>query len=791
MKRIAVSALLVSLFVILSAPFATTVYGEMPSTTVLSQRTLAPYGMTRAWFDQAQVGGISGQILNVLLDRGTLFVQSDQGALTAIDAETGERLWAVQVGEFGRLVQQPSANSRVVAMVNGMVLYVLNRHTGEVLWMRRIDEAVGAGCELSEEYVFVPTVNAMMYAFKIEQEPLQLPSNLNPDQEEVFERNSYRLMQEPSPPLATQGVGRCFVQPVVARHGLGVDVITWVTDRGYMYMGYIDQSREEALALRYRVGVAPKTVYYDRRHFVGQEMPSSAEINVRPTYRQTNPEEPASESYVYVASTNGVVFAVNDRTGKVVWEFTTGKHINQRLAVIGDQVFVPVQEGGMHCIDALKGEEIWFAPNVKKFVAMSNHRLYVLDMRMRLAALSLQSGARYDTFLDAAGYKDVLFNLDTDRIYLTTTTGLVQCLREVELDTPIVHRYGIEDYVAEEALAEEPVDPLIPNVPPVNPQPPTGTDPFAPQPPTGTDPFAPQPPTGTDPFAPQPPTGTDPFAPQPPTGTDPFAPQPPTGTDPFAPQPPTGTDPFAPQPPTGTDPLAPQPPTGTDPLAPQPPTGTDPFAPQPPTGTDPFAPQPPTGTDPFAPQPPTGTDPFAPQPPTGTDPFAPQPPTGTDPFGGPATPEPAPATGESPFGGTDPFGGPSAPAPAPATGESPFGGTDPFGGPSTPAPAPTTGESPFGGADPFGGPSTPEPTEPATGEGAPAPAPVPADNPFSSGAPNPFGGEIIPDVVPPATGEEGEEPVPPVDTDPFAEGGTPPSNEGSPLNQFSGTPDFF
>jgi hypothetical protein len=74
-----------------------------------------------------------------------------------------------------------------------------------------------------------------------------------------------------------------------------------------------------------------------------------------------------------------------------------------------------------------------------QFVAMSKRRVYVVDDLERLVVLNLETGARLDA-LSILGHGLRLINSETDRIYLASETGLVQCLHEVELTAPIQHQ---------------------------------------------------------------------------------------------------------------------------------------------------------------------------------------------------------------------------------------------------------------------------------------------------------------------------------------------------------------
>ena len=62
-------------------------------------------------------------------------------------------------------------------------------------------------------------------------------------------------------------------------------------------------------------------------------------------------------------------------------------------------------------------------------------------MSGQLAVLDAASGARLGA-MPIPGLELQIVNADSDRIYLGTTTGLIQCLREVQQTKPLEHVAG-------------------------------------------------------------------------------------------------------------------------------------------------------------------------------------------------------------------------------------------------------------------------------------------------------------------------------------------------------------
>lgn len=162
------------------------------------------------------------------------------------------------------------------------------------------------------------------------------------------------------------------------------------------------------------------------------------EIAARPTYLPPNPEVPGDSGMIYAASRDGFVHAIQENTGESFWQFSAGEPLLQPAVVIEEDVYVATQPGGMYCLDAKTGSEKWWAPQIKQFIAASKERIYVADKIDRILVLHGKTGARLDT-LPAPDLPIKLINSDTDRLYLATESGLIQCLHELEHPEPLRH----------------------------------------------------------------------------------------------------------------------------------------------------------------------------------------------------------------------------------------------------------------------------------------------------------------------------------------------------------------
>jgi len=402
--------------------------GAAVRSQIIPVPTARRHGLERPWFTQVQLDRSRARISSILLHGGVLYVQTTRAMVHAIDGETGATLWAREVGRPDHPSMTPGACDDWLAVVNGSRLYVCNRYNGDLLFEIQVGGAPGAGPAVSEKRAYVPMVNGLVIAYRLESltnPALELGKiNENPTLEEqaVLEekrREKLLIRQEFIPPLSCQSIGRTLVQPLVTRQNPGEEYVAWPTDRGHLNVGYIDRNSETSFWVKYR-------------------LETDMEISARPTYRPANVNDPNDFGIIYAASRDGFAYGIDERNGQTVWRFSTGEPLVQPPVVIEDNVFLPTQPGGMYCLDATTGREKWWTPQIEQFISASKQRVYALDKVGRTLVLNIDTGARLDT-LPFPPLPIKLINDQTDRIYLANHTGLVQCLHEVELTEPIRH----------------------------------------------------------------------------------------------------------------------------------------------------------------------------------------------------------------------------------------------------------------------------------------------------------------------------------------------------------------
>src|SRR4051794_25344371 len=361
---------------IVCALLSTALFAATASMThrMVGEEEATRLGLTRAWFTQVRVDSGRNHVERAVLNGDRLTVLTSAGIVQEINALTGQTYWVAPIGKANYPSLGPTGNEKYVAIVNGSTLYVLDRADGKPILVRSVGGAPGATPALAAKYVFIPLVSGRLEAYPIEGKKLT--------------------------PWYYQSFGRAMVPPLITPES-----VVWTTDAGYLYVG---NSNEPSMRFRLETG---------------------SDIVAQPGYRKP---------YVYLASMNGNLFAMNELTGSRLWKYSAGFPIMRAPAAVGDRVFVTSSEPALHCVDATSGNGIWESPHVVQFAAISKDHVYGVDDLEAFVVLNAANGA---TLARIASDQPIhtLVNDQTDRVYLVSDDGMVECLHEMSLKAPIRH----------------------------------------------------------------------------------------------------------------------------------------------------------------------------------------------------------------------------------------------------------------------------------------------------------------------------------------------------------------
>lgn len=299
---------------------------------IISQRVASRHGLHLAWYAHVEMDPARDEIMHANLSGDMLFVQTKRGMIQALNAETGETIWAERVGERHLPTTALGGNKEYAAVTNGLTLYVLDLKTGQEVWHRDLGFLPSAGPVLSEERVYVCCMNGLVVSYNLD------------DPELLAKR------------FSTTGV--VYTQPTVSSRS-----IVCGTSEGFVY-GWIPNETKLAFQLQ-----------------TGDEV--TARVG-------------AFGDYLYAGSRDGFVFSLDNRTGLEQWQFSTGAPVDDGPMPTENHVYTVPELGGLFCLDRTTGIDKWWAQGIHRFVSASPTRVYAMDRVGRLAVLDVATGARLD-----------------------------------------------------------------------------------------------------------------------------------------------------------------------------------------------------------------------------------------------------------------------------------------------------------------------------------------------------------------------------------------------------------
>ena len=423
--------------------------------------------------------------------RASSLVREDQAQRFGL-----QRAWFTQVDvNPGRNTVERAVltGDELAVLTSAGVLHVVDAHTGATRWVERIGNPRYASLGPAASDTHLAIINGstlLVFDRKTHREVLRTSVGGGPSaspalgEDYVFvplfngRVEGYSIAAEKEVTWYYQSAGRLFMRPVTTQNR-----VIWATDAGYLY-----GADSKGGGIRYR-------------------FESLSPIAAPPA---------AKPPYIYAVAEDGYVFALNDDTGRLRWRYATGWPARYSPVVIGDDLYVATDEPALHCLSTEDGSPRWTAIGVSQFVAASPNRVYGMDRYGALLILDGRSGVVLGQANGREGTTAVV-NQETDRLYLVSDTGLVQCLHEIGQQQPFLHA------------------PPEAEVPPAEQAPPTEETPATDAPPMEAPPAVePEPaPDGDDPFAEG---AEEPAAPVTPPADTPPANTP--ETDPFA----EGTD---------------------------------------------------------------------------------------------------------------------------------------------------------------------------------------------------------------------------------------------------------
>lgn len=346
-----------------------------------------------------------------------------------------DRSWFAQIAlrsSHSQVIGWKLSKNELFVLTDSGVLQRIDAETGRIHWTVRIGNPSypSLGPEVSDE--FVALVNgSTLYVLNRADGRGHLTRQVGggPGAGPALGQNyvfvpmiegrieGYSLHDTKEFPWFYQSFGRTLLPPAVSGQSL-----VWTTDEGFVYFARAEE----------------------RGVFLRVETPN--EFQVGPAF---------DNGVVYVASSIGQVYALAEENGRQLWQYSMEFPASGKPAIVADYVFVTSEKPALHCIDLKTGRVRWIAPNVLNFAAVSKTRVFGLDRSGSLVALDRESGSLLHR-IPLGGPTMAVVNDQSDRIFLISPTGLVQCLYEIGAEKPTYYVHMPAEETVTEPAKEEP-----------------------------------------------------------------------------------------------------------------------------------------------------------------------------------------------------------------------------------------------------------------------------------------------------------------------------------------------
>lgn len=399
-----------------------TLVGTVSAQSISTERSLptrqqlSRHGLELAWWGQAVLNPSRDKVEHLTVDEDCVFVQATSGVVTAFDAQTGQKRWAVQLGQFDPPSFPVVTNEDLAMVVIGTKMYGIEKLTGQTLWQIRIPGQPSTSPAADNKHVYVGMLDGSMYAFDLRKIRQLYRENRLPEWSYQTIVWRYTTSKEITSPPLIFNTRVC----MASRDG---NVYAVSAERRNL----IFQFETDAPIL------APITRVNDLL-FLASEDFSFYALRVKPQVKEK--KGLAIEDGAFVEET----VKRDKESGKVVWEFTSGLPIRKAPYAIGPDVYILPDRGGMYDLSSTAGVQKWWQPQAVNFVAATTKQVYASDRDYNLLVMSRETGSISGT-LPLRRFTKRFPNDRTDRIVVSTESGLVMVLREKGRNIPTYHMY--------------------------------------------------------------------------------------------------------------------------------------------------------------------------------------------------------------------------------------------------------------------------------------------------------------------------------------------------------------
>jgi outer membrane protein assembly factor BamB len=322
--------------------------------------------------------GVDAEMQVITSPRINLYTIGSDGLLECRNAETGEPIWIQRVGRPSLPYSNLGVDERYLTVVNGGNLIQVDAENGEIMREVRTQGAPAFGALNSGDFAVVPLIGGGVEGYSLH-DPTRVPFR---------ERVS----------------GTTMAMPTKAPNS---SKTAWGTSKGYVYV----MELQGTPSVQFRL---------DTDGIVSGRIAA------------------ASKNRFFFGSESGQVYGLRaTRVGEVLWSQPFAEPFYHRPLVFEEQVLIRSSYGNLFSLSVENGLQTWngSVPNIGELLGVLDQRLYATTMSGGLVVLDVKTGKKLATFNDIRPEYFIVNNL-TDRLYLVSNDGDVQCIRSEGANLP-------------------------------------------------------------------------------------------------------------------------------------------------------------------------------------------------------------------------------------------------------------------------------------------------------------------------------------------------------------------
>lgn len=326
--------------------------------------------------------GIEAKINLRTVPRVQLYTIGWDGTLDCRDAETGEPVWMVPVGNDQLPYLSTGISEHFVTVIKGANLMQVDAATGDIIVEVPLPGAASFGAVNTGDFALVPLTGGGIQGY-----PLSDPT-IDPFLERV--------------------AGSAMSLPVKSPDSSRT---AWSTDRGFVYV--IEMEGTPSLLFRLK---------------------TAGVVNA--------PIAAASGDRFFFGSDSGQVYGVRATiNGEVMWSQPVGEPFYNEPLLHEDQVLIRSTYGNLFALQMENGHLMWDrpVPGIGDLLGAFDGKLYATTLSGTFMVIDLKSGKTLASYPELRPDMFLVNHL-TNRLYLIDQSGSIQCLKPEGADLPTFNR---------------------------------------------------------------------------------------------------------------------------------------------------------------------------------------------------------------------------------------------------------------------------------------------------------------------------------------------------------------